>query len=145
MSSGSAVRDIWWQRGRGRTVFDADYCDGICDHGEHAVVIRVDLVRDVAVDEDVAWPRSSHDAFWDARVRASEPEDLPVCTRNEHIVPTQKGRTVFPPRRCRHHRGSTRWGEKKPSGPVIVIEIAPWETGPWRTARRNQIPWCSLP
>ena len=39
----------------GRTVFDADYTDGICEHGEHAVVVRMDLVRDVAMDEDFAW------------------------------------------------------------------------------------------
>jgi hypothetical protein len=64
-----------------RTVFDADYRDGICEHGEHAVVVRVDLVRDVAVNEEVAWARGGHDALWDARVRASEPEDLPVYTR----------------------------------------------------------------
>jgi hypothetical protein len=69
----------------GRTVFDAGCCDGKCDHGEHAVIVRMDLVRDVAVNEDIAWTRGSYDAFRDARVRASEPEDLPVCTaqRNE--------------------------------------------------------------
>ena len=60
----------------GRTVFDADYPDGICEHGEHAVVVRMDLVCDVAMDEDFAWARRSYDAFRDARVRASEPEDL---------------------------------------------------------------------
>ena len=115
MSSGSAVRDI---RGRRRTVFDADYCDGICDHGEHAVVVRVDLVRDVAVDEDVAWPRSSHDAFWDTRVRASEPEDLPVCTRMSILCLRKKEGRCFP-----HGAaviiGAARGGEKRsPAGPL---------------------------
>jgi hypothetical protein len=74
------LRCVWkW----GRTVFDAGYCDGKCDHGEHTVVVRMDLIRDVAVNEDIAWTRGSYDAFWDARVRAPEPEDLPVCTRTE--------------------------------------------------------------
>lgn len=77
-------------------MFDADYRDGICDHGEHAVVVRVDLVRDVAVDEDVAWARGSHDAFWDARVRASEPEDLPVCIRMSILCYTKRKDSVSP-------------------------------------------------
>lgn len=41
--------------GRGRTVFDADYRDGIGDHGEHAIVVWMDLVRNVAVNEDITW------------------------------------------------------------------------------------------
>jgi hypothetical protein len=64
------------REGKGRTVLDADYCDGECHHGEHAIVVWMDLVRDVAVDEDVTWTRGRHDAFWHAGVRASEPEDL---------------------------------------------------------------------
>jgi hypothetical protein len=36
-------------------VFDADYPDGICEHREHAVVVRMDLVRDVAMNEDITW------------------------------------------------------------------------------------------
>jgi hypothetical protein len=40
-------------------VFDAGCCDGICDHGEHAVVVRMDLVHDVVVNEDIAWTRES--------------------------------------------------------------------------------------
>ena len=72
-------------------MFDADCRDGICDHGEDGVVVRMDLVRDVAVDEDLAWTRGTYDAFGDARVRASEPEDL--RHRDKHA----KGRTVVPP------------------------------------------------
>lgn len=67
----------------GRTVFDADYRDGICDHGEYAIVVWMDLVGNVAVNEDIAWTRGSYDTFWDTRVGASEPEDLSVCTRKE--------------------------------------------------------------
>jgi hypothetical protein len=47
-------------------VFDADNRDGKCDHGEHAIIVRVNLVRNVAVNEDVAWSRGSNDTFWDA-------------------------------------------------------------------------------
>jgi hypothetical protein len=68
---------------RGRTVFDADYPDGICDHGEYVIVVWMDLIRNVAVNEDIAWTRGSYDTFWDTRVGASEPEDLSVCTRKE--------------------------------------------------------------
>lgn len=66
---------------RGRTVFDADYPNGICDHGEYVIVVWMDLIRNVAVNEDIAWTRGSYDTFWDTRVGASEPEDLSVCTR----------------------------------------------------------------
>jgi hypothetical protein len=66
-----------------RTVFDADYRDSIRDHGEYAIVVWMHLVRDVAVNEDITWTRCSYDTFWDARVRASEPEDLSVCTGKE--------------------------------------------------------------
>lgn len=64
---------------RRRTVFDAGYRDGKCEHGEYTIVVWMDLVRNVAVNEDIARTRGSYDAFWDARVRASEPEDLSVC------------------------------------------------------------------
>jgi hypothetical protein len=46
---------IYIRMERRRTVFDADYRDGICDHGEYAIVVRMNLVRDVAVNEDIAW------------------------------------------------------------------------------------------
>ena len=85
---------------RRRTVFDANFCDGICDHGEYVIVVWVDLVRNVAVNEDIAWTRSSYDTFWDARVRASEPEDLSVCSRRKEPVSIKynaKGRTMSPP------------------------------------------------
>ncbi len=47
-------------------MFDADGRDGKCDRGEHAIIVRMNLVRNVAVNEDVAWSRSSYDTFWDA-------------------------------------------------------------------------------
>jgi hypothetical protein len=112
-------------------VFDADYCDGICEHGEHAVVVRMDLVRDVAVDEDVAWTRGSHDAFWDARVRASEPEDLQPPQREMKTNPHEHNVLRKKEGRCLPHgavvviiiigRG-TWWEKKKSSGAVIEIE-----------------------
>jgi hypothetical protein len=64
-------------------VFDADCRDGKCNHGEYAIVVWMDLVRNVAVNEDITWTRGSYDTFRDARVRASEPEDLSVCTGKE--------------------------------------------------------------
>jgi len=57
-------------------VFDADHGDGIHDHREDTGVIWMDLVGDITVNKDIAWSGRRDDALGDARVGASEPEDL---------------------------------------------------------------------
>ena len=53
---------------RRHTVFDADWCDGICDHRKYVIVVWMDLVGNGAVNEDFAWTRGSYDTCCDARV-----------------------------------------------------------------------------
>lgn len=43
----------------------------------------MDLVRNVAVNEDIARTGGRYDTFWDARVGASEPEDLSVVIQEK--------------------------------------------------------------
>jgi len=59
-----------------KNVFDADCGNSIRDHREDTGVIRMDLIGDVTVNKDIAWSGRRDDALGDARVRASEPEDL---------------------------------------------------------------------
>lgn len=46
-SSGNLVqsRRLYCVVERGRTLFDNGYRNGACDHGEHAVIVPMDLVR----------------------------------------------------------------------------------------------------
>jgi len=53
--------------GRGvHTVLDGELVDGVGEDGERGVVIEVELVCDVAVDEDVAGLACKDNALWDA-------------------------------------------------------------------------------
>lgn len=85
---------------RRRTVFDLDFRDGKCEDGEYTIVIWMDLVRNVTVNEDIARTRGSYDTFWDARVGASDPEDLSVCAQKGtvSVKNNAKGKGTVSPR-----------------------------------------------
>lgn len=58
----------------------AERLDAICQDTVCAVVRLVELIRNVAVDKDVARLTPRHNALRDARVGAADPEDGGVLT-----------------------------------------------------------------
>lgn len=92
-----------------RTVLDGEVVNGVREDGESGVVVGVELVCDVAVDEDVAGLACEDDALGDAGVGAAYPEDLGQGSEAVCMIGRARGPWGFGPWHCSRRSVARRW------------------------------------
>lgn len=57
-------------------MLDAERLNSKCKRANGTIIVRMELIRHIAKHKELAWARIAHNTLRDARVAASDPEDL---------------------------------------------------------------------